>query len=71
VSYFLFMLFGVLSVRLPPPDWKPAGYVPSAQPQKLVTSSNVSADEANVTPQFYLLWAVLFLNVTAGIGVLG
>jgi MFS family permease len=71
LGYFVFMLFGALIVRLPAPGWKPAGYVPSTLPQKLVTSANVSADEALVTPQFYLLWAVLFLNVTAGIGVLG
>ena len=71
LGYFVFMLFGALIVRLPPPGWKPAGYVPSARPRKLVTSANVSADEALKTPQFYLLWAMLFLNVTAGIGVLG
>jgi MFS family permease len=48
----------------------PAGYVPPATPKKLVTTANVSADEALKTPQFWLLWAVLCLNVTAGIGVL-
>ena len=71
LGYFVFMLFGALSVRLPPPGWQPAGYVPASRPQKLVTSASVSADEAILTPQFYLLWAILFLNVTAGIGVLG
>src|SRR5271156_6754102 len=71
LSYFVFMLFGVATVRVPPPGWKPEGFVPAAQPRKLVTSANVTADEAIKTPQFYLLWAVLFLNVTAGIGVLG
>jgi MFS family permease len=71
LGYFVFMLFGALVVRLPPPGWKPAGYVPPARPRHLVTSANVLAGEALGTPQFYLLWAVLFLNVTAGIGVLG
>ncbi len=70
ISYFLFMLFGAATVRLPPPGWKPAGFVPAAQQKKLVTSAQVSADQAIKTPQFYLLWGVLFLNVTAGIGVL-
>jgi MFS family permease len=70
VGYFLFMLFGAITVRLPPPGWKPAGFVPSAQPQKLITSAQVTADSAITTPQFYLLWAVLFLNVTAGIAIL-
>ena len=71
VGYFLFMMFGALTVRLPPPGWKPAGYTPSAQPKRLVTTAQVTADSAIQTPQFYLLWGVLFLNVTAGIGILG
>ena len=71
IGYFLFMLFGVVTVRLPPPDWKPAGFVPPTKRGGLVTSANVTADEAIKTPQFYLLWAILFLNVTAGIGILG
>jgi MFS family permease len=71
IGYFLFMLFGVVTVRLPPPDWKPAGFVPPTKPGGLITSANVTADEAIKTPQFYLLWAILFLNVTAGIGILG
>jgi MFS family permease len=70
LGYFLFMLFGAVTVRLPPPCWKPAGYIPSAHPQKLITSAQVTADAAIATPQFYLLWAVLFLNVTAGIAIL-
>ena len=71
VGYFLFMLVGAFGVRLPPPGWKPAGFVPVTGPQRLITSANVLADEALKTPQFYLLWAILFLNVTAGIGILG
>src|ERR1041384_2132917 len=42
-----------------------------ALPGALVTRHQVHVDEAIRTPQFYLLWAVLCLNVTAGIGVLG
>ena len=69
--YFGFMMFGALTVRVPPPGWKPAGYVPAARSVGLTTAGNVIADEAIKTPQFWLLWLVLFLNVTAGIGVLG
>ena len=69
--YFVFMLWGVIMVRVPPVGWIPTGYLPSAKPQKLVTSGHVSADNAIKTRQFYCLWMVLFLNVTAGIGVLG
>ncbi|OWK36189.1 OFA family MFS transporter [Fimbriiglobus ruber] len=68
--YFVFMLYGAVNVRLPAPGWKPAGYVPSTHTTRLVTSAHVLADQAIKTPQFYLLWAVLFLNVTAGIGIL-
>ncbi len=69
--YFLIMFFGVVTVRVPPEQWKPIGWAPSASNQKLITNAQVSADEAIKTRQFWLLWAVLFLNVTAGIGVLG
>jgi MFS family permease len=68
--YFLFMMFGVLTVRVPPPDFRPSGYEVPTAPRKLVTTATVTADQALRTPQFWLLWAVLFLNVTAGIGVL-
>ena len=71
VLYFLFMMFGAFTVRLPRPGWAPSGWQAPAAPRKLVTTANVSVNEAMRTPQFYLLWAVLCLNVTAGIGVLG
>jgi MFS family permease len=68
--YFVFMMFGVITVRVPPHDWKLAGATPAGERAPVATPGNVSADEAIKTPQFWLLWAVLFLNVTAGIGVL-
>ena len=58
-------------MRVPPAGWVPEGYVPPAHAKKLVTTSNVTADEAIKVPQFWLLWAVLCLNVSAGIGILG
>jgi MFS family permease len=69
--YFVSMLIGAFSIRLPPPDWKPAGWTPKIQLSKMVTARHVHIDQALKTPQFYLLWAVLCLNVTAGIGILG
>lgn len=69
--YFLFMMFGVFTVRIPAPGWKPEGYVPPAKTNKMITDANVDADTAIKTPQFWLVFAVLMLNVTAGIGVLG
>ena len=70
VIYFMFMMIGVFTVRVPAPGWKPEGWVAPATPQKLVTTANVAVDVAWRTPQFWLLWVVLCMNVTAGIGVL-
>jgi MFS family permease len=65
------MLFGAWLVRVPPEGWKPEGWDPHEVEEKaLVTTSNVSAANAIKTPQFWLLWTVLFCNVTAGIGLL-
>jgi MFS family permease len=75
--YFTFMMFGVFTVRLPAPGWSPpvwrqpdaAG--PSPMKRRTPPAPNVHVNEAIRTPQFWLLWIVLCLNVTAGIGVLG
>lgn len=71
IVYFIWMLVGALIVRLPQDGWLPAGYTPPAAAQGMITTKNVLRESALRTPQFYLLWAVLCLNVTAGIGVLG
>jgi MFS family permease len=71
IIYFLFMMIGVFLVRLPAPGWKPAGWVQPATQNGMITTRQVPVNEAWRTTQFWLLWAVLFLNVTAGIGVLG
>jgi MFS family permease len=71
VAYFLVMMLGVFNVKVPAPGWRPAGFDPAEVTAKpLVTSANVSAANAIRTPQFWLLWTVLFCNVTAGIGIL-
>ena len=71
LGYFCFMSIGAWIVRVPAEGWLPAGYVAPAQSRGLVTIENVHVDTAIRTPQFWLLWWVLCLNVTAGIGVLG
>ncbi len=71
VVYFCFMMVGAVIVRLPPPGWAPEGYVPPAESTKLITTRHVFVYQALKTPQFWLIWWVLCLNVTAGIGVLG
>lgn len=66
--YTIAMIVGALTVRVPASDWKPEGHVPKASK---ATAIQVSVDQAWKTPQFWLLWIVLCLNVTAGIGILG
>jgi MFS family permease len=71
VLYFISMTIGALAIRVPAHDWKPAGWTPPTTTGKLVSRADVHIDTALKTPQFYLIWLVLFLNVTAGIGILG
>ncbi|MEV4344762.1 OFA family MFS transporter [Actinoplanes sp. NPDC049596] len=71
IGYFLIMMFGVANIRVPADGWKPAGWDPASVREKpLVTTANVSAANAIRTKAFWLLWVVLFCNVTAGIGIL-
>jgi MFS family permease len=65
------MMFGVFTVRLPAPGWKPEGWTAPVRQKAMITTADVHADTAIRTRQFWLLWLVLCLNVTAGIGVLG
>jgi MFS family permease len=68
--YAVVMSLGAWVVRVPPEGWAPPGYVPATTSQGLRTSADVTAASAIRTPQFWLLWIVLFCNVTAGIGIL-
>jgi MFS family permease len=68
--YAVVMSLGAWVIRVPAEGWKPAGWEPKAHTGALQTTANVSAKNAIRTPQFYLLWIVLFCNVTAGIGIL-
>jgi MFS family permease len=70
--YFVFMMAGAFGYRVPPPNWKPRGWTPPAAARNpMVTHREVHLDRAWRTPQFWLVWAVLCLNVTAGIGIIG
>jgi MFS family permease len=73
VVYLIVMLFAAFSYRIPAEDWKPQGWVEPSEKERgaLISAKNVDIDQALKTPQFYQLWIVLCLNVTAGIGVLG
>ena len=68
--YFVVMLIGARIMRRPPEGWKPAGWTPPAVTNKMIATQSVSRNQALRTQQFYLLWGILFINVTAGIGIL-
>ncbi len=69
--YFVCMMFGVFAVRTPRPGWTPKGWVASEHARPMMTTRNFTVSQAVRTRQFWLLWTMLCLNVTAGIGVLG
>jgi MFS family permease len=70
--YFVAMMFGAFGYRVPVDGWHPAGWTPPERKQAtMITARNVNVHEAWKTPQFWLLWGVLCLNVSAGIGVIG
>ena len=70
--YFVFMLCGALGYRVPPVGWKPANWTPPAVTNNtMIASKHVHLNKAHKTPQFWLLWLVLCMNVSAGIGIIG
>lgn len=72
VLYLASMFFGAVIARVPASGWKPAGWNPPATTTNaMITQHHVAVDQAWKTPQFWLLWTVLCMNVSAGIGVIG
>src|SRR6201994_2378377 len=71
VIYFVFMMIGAFSYRVTPDGWKPDGWTAPSETKSMISSHNVHLDNAHKTPQFWLIWWVLTLNVSAGIGVIG
>ncbi len=69
--YFVFMMIGAFRYRLPPAGWKPEGWIAPSENKTMITQHHVHLDNAHKTPQFWLIWWVLCLNVSAGIGVIG
>lgn len=68
--YLGVMLIGAAIIRRPPPGWKPEGWTPPVQTNKMISDRSLTRNGAIRTVQFYLLWGILFINVTAGIGIL-
>src|SRR5215475_4109689 len=71
VIYFVFMMIGAFRYRLPPAGWRPEGWTPPSEKKTMISEHHVHLDNAHKTPQFWLIWWVLCLNVSAGIGVIG
>ncbi len=70
-GYFVFMMCGAFGYRIPPANWRPEGWSPPADAKAMITTRHVHLRDAHKTKQFWLIWAVLCLNVSAGIGVIG
>jgi MFS family permease len=70
--YFVFMMAGAFGYRVPPLGWQPAGWTAPARSSasSMITNEHVHLNRAWRTPQFWLIWGVLMLNVSAGIGIL-
>ena len=70
-GYFVFMMCGAFGYRIPPAGWRPEGWTPPTDAKAMITTRHVHLRDAHKTKQFWLIWAVLCLNVSAGIGVIG
>jgi MFS family permease len=71
VIYFVFMMIGAFAYRVTPSGWQPDGWTPPSEKKTMITEHHVHLNDAHKTPQFWLIWWVLCLNVSAGIGVIG
>jgi MFS family permease len=71
VVYFVFMMIGAFAYRVSPVGWQPDGWTPPSEKKSMITEHHVHLKDAHKTPQFWLIWWVLCLNVSAGIGVIG
>jgi len=73
LGYFVYMMCGAFGYRIPASDWKPAGWTPPAAQSNnaMITNRSVSVKKVWGIPQFWLVWMVLCMNVSAGIGVIG
>src|SRR5579871_6378693 len=71
VIYFVFMMIGAFAYRVTPAGWQPDGWTPPSEKKTMISEHHVHLDNAHKTPQFWLIWWVLTLNVSAGIGVIG
>jgi OFA family oxalate/formate antiporter-like MFS transporter len=70
IAYFIGVTIPALFMKDPPPGFKPAGWQPSAAQAKQRTARDYTLAEALKKWQWYALWAMLFLNTSAGISII-
>jgi MFS family permease len=70
VIYLVVMLMGSRLMESPPAGWKPPGWTGPTKRDAFIADRSLTRNQAVRTLQFFLLWGILFINVTAGIGIL-
>jgi MFS family permease len=71
VIYFVFMMIGAFAYRVSPAGWQPEGWTAPVKDNAMISKYNVHLNDAHKTKQFWMIWIVLCMNVSAGIGVIG
>jgi MFS transporter, OFA family, oxalate/formate antiporter len=70
IAYFIGVVATAQFYANPPADWKPAGWVPTTAVAKAAGTYNYTVSQAFATWQAWVLWLMLFLNVSAGIMII-
>jgi OFA family oxalate/formate antiporter-like MFS transporter len=70
IGYLVVTMATGYFMRNPPDGWKPAGWVPSAAQTAQRAAKDYTLGSALKTWQWWALWALLFLNVSAGISLI-
>jgi OFA family oxalate/formate antiporter-like MFS transporter len=70
ILYFVMVVGAALFMKNPPEGWRPAGWEPPTEARRGTSGIDFELGGALRTWQWYALWAMLFLNVTAGIAII-
>jgi OFA family oxalate/formate antiporter-like MFS transporter len=70
IAYLIATMITGYFMQNPPAGWKPDGWTPSATQTSQRAAKDYTLGEALGTWQWWALWALLFLNVTAGISLI-
>jgi MFS transporter, OFA family, oxalate/formate antiporter len=70
ISYLVITMTTGYFMQNPPDEWKPAGWVPSSTQSAQLVAADYTLGGALKTWQWWALWALLFLNTSAGISII-